>query len=235
MLNVGEVKGNVAFLGYRKLPDGSPGPSEIRSLVRNHGDIIVAVNGKSVIGKSFSEVIPHLKDVITFAHVRFASQTALAKNGLTSSCGALGRFLYHDVVKECKRDRRRLLAKRSMALLAEEGDDESTSSEEVGDSSDESSDDSSASDVEFDRDDEDLVMEGADSDESERASNAEEENEVNGGEKVESPKSDEVEDLVNKSVVKQESTRHLAYSLLDIDVGYSSDEGGDENVAYYVS
>jgi len=39
-----------------------------------------------------------------------------------------------------------------------------------------------------------------------------------------------------KSVlVKQESTRHLAYGLLDLDVGYSSDEGGDDDVAYYVS
>lgn len=237
MLNVGEVKGNVAFLGYRKLPDGSPGPSEIRRLVRNHGDIIIAVNGQSVVGKSFQQVIPHLKGVIAFAHLRFAAGASLAKNGLTSSCGTLGKFLYDDIVKECKKDRRRLLAKRSMALLAEEGDDDSTSSEEIGDSSDESSDDSSASDVEFDRDDEDLVMEGGNSGESGEASDAEEEegNETSEEKKTESPLMDKVEDLVNKSVLKQESTRHLAYSLLDIDVGYSSDEGGDENVAYYVS
>lgn len=235
MLNVGEVKGSVAFLGYRKLPDGSPGPSEIRQLVRNHGDIIIAVNGQSVVGKSFQQVIPHLKSAMTFAHLRFAVGTSLAKNGLTSSCGTLGKFLYDDVVTECKKDRRRLLAKRSMALLAEEGDDDSTSSEEIGDSSDDSSDDSSASDVEFDRDDEDLVMEGGDSDESEGASDADEGNKMSAEKKAESPTLDRVEDLVNKSVLKQESTRHLAYSLLDIDVGYSSDEGGDETVAYYVS
>jgi hypothetical protein len=239
LLNVGEVKGNVAFLGYRKMPDGSAGPSEIRRLVHNHGDIIIAVNGKSVVGKSFAQVIPHLKDVIAFAHVRFVAGSALAKNGLTSSCGALGKFLYDDIVKECKKDRRRMLAKRSMALLAEEADDESTSSEEVGDSSDDNSDDSSASDVEFDRDDEDLVIEGANSDESAGASDREDGNETSGESKAESPKSDKVVDLLNKSVhksvLKQESTRHLAYSLLDIDIGYSSDEGGDENVAYYVS
>ena len=234
MLNVGEVKGNVAFLGYRRLPGGLPGPSEVKRLIRSYGDVIIAVNGKSVVGKSFSEVIPYLKDVCTFAHIRFAAANYLAKNGLTSSCGSLGKYLYNDIVGECKRDRRRLLAKRSLALLAEEGDDDSTSSEEI-DSSDESSDDSSASDVEFDRDDEDIVMGGGESDESEGASVAEEENEAVGEEKTESPTKDEVDDIINKSVVKQESTRHLAYSLLDIDVGYSSDEGGDENAAYYVS
>ena len=39
----------------------------------------------------------------------------------------------------------------------------------------------------------------------------------------------------NANANKQESTRHLAYGLLGIDVGYSSDEGGDEDVAHYVS
>jgi len=105
----------------------------------------------------------------------------------------------------------------------------------MGVSSDDSNDDSSASDVEFCRDDEDIVMEGNGSDESEEASDVDEGNETIEEKKSESPTSDKVEDLVNKSVTKQESTRHLAYSLLDIDVGYSSDEGGDENVAYYVS
>lgn len=235
MLNVGEVKGTVAFLGYRRSADGAPGPSEMKRLVRSTGDAFIAVNGKSVVGKSFSEVIPYLKDVLTFAHVRFASSNAMAKNGLTSSCGSMGKYLYDDVVTECKKDRRRLLAKRSMALLAEEEDDDSTSSEEMGDSSDESSDDSSASDVEFDQDDEDIVMGGNGSDESGEASDADEGNETSEEKKSESPLVDKVEDLINKSVMKQESTRHLAYSLLDIDVGYSSDEGGDENVAYYVS
>jgi hypothetical protein len=39
----------------------------------------------------------------------------------------------------------------------------------------------------------------------------------------------------NSILIQQESTRYLAFGLLDLDVGYSSDEGGDEDVAYYVS
>ena len=40
----------------------------------------------------------------------------------------------------------------------------------------------------------------------------------------------------DSALCKQVSTQHLAYGLLDgLDVGYSSDEGGDEDVAYYVS
>jgi chromodomain-helicase-DNA-binding protein 7 len=35
-------------------------------------------------------------------------------------------------------------------------------------------------------------------------------------------------------VVKQETTRSLAYRLLDIDIGYSSDEGGDDERAYFL-
>jgi SNF2 family DNA or RNA helicase len=35
-------------------------------------------------------------------------------------------------------------------------------------------------------------------------------------------------------VVKQETTRSLAYRLLEMDIGYSSDEGGDEDCAYFL-
>jgi hypothetical protein len=47
----------------------------------------------------------------------------------------------------------------------------------------------------------------------------------------------ETSDLVGSDYVvcKLESTRNLAYRVLGIDVGYSSDEGGDEDAAYYVS
>lgn len=34
---------------------------------------------------------------------------------------------------------------------------------------------------------------------------------------------------------RQETTRSLAFELLNMDVGYSSDEGGDEDNAFYVS
>jgi len=64
LLNVGEVDKNVAFLGYRQFPDGTRGPAEVKNLCRRHGDIIIAVNGKSLVGKPFKEVIPYLKESI---------------------------------------------------------------------------------------------------------------------------------------------------------------------------
>ena len=62
MMNVGEINGSVAFLGYRQFPDGSMGPSEIANLIRNVGDKIIAVDGKSTINKSFREVIMMLRE-----------------------------------------------------------------------------------------------------------------------------------------------------------------------------
>jgi hypothetical protein len=47
MMNVGEIHGSVAFLGYRNLPDGSKGPAEINNLIRTVGDKIIAVDGVS--------------------------------------------------------------------------------------------------------------------------------------------------------------------------------------------
>jgi hypothetical protein len=42
--------------------DGSPGQAEIKQLARNPGDIITAVNGVSVVGKPFEEVVSIFKD-----------------------------------------------------------------------------------------------------------------------------------------------------------------------------
>lgn len=49
MLNVGEVEGCVAFLGYRQFPDNSKGPAEVQNLIKNVGDIIIAVDGVSTV------------------------------------------------------------------------------------------------------------------------------------------------------------------------------------------
>jgi hypothetical protein len=45
MMNVGEIHGCVAFLGYRSFPDGTKGPADLNHLVRNVGDKIIAVDG----------------------------------------------------------------------------------------------------------------------------------------------------------------------------------------------
>ena len=57
MLNVGDKDGCVSFMGYRELPDGSKCFAETNRLIKRHGDIIIAVNGRSVVGKTFAEVI----------------------------------------------------------------------------------------------------------------------------------------------------------------------------------
>jgi len=137
LLNVGEVDKNVAFLGYRQFPDGTRGPAEVKQLCRRHGDIIIAVNGKSLVGKPFKEVIPYLKESIRFAYIRFVHKDCTTDGGSMTSCGNLGRYMFEDLSKTFKEDRRRLLAKRSLPLLEEEedADDSSTSSEEASDDS----------------------------------------------------------------------------------------------------
>lgn len=90
LLNVGEQDGTVRFLGYRQLPDNAKGPSELAQLVHNVGDQIIAVNGRSAVGKTFNEVINMLKENITFAYLRFLSFTN--KNVELSSCGKLGEY-----------------------------------------------------------------------------------------------------------------------------------------------
>jgi len=267
LLNVGELKGCVAFLGYRSCPDGTKGPAEINRLVRRTGDIIIAVNGRSTVGKSFKQVIPMLKESSKFAYMRFVHPDCAADGGFTTSCGSLGRFFYDDVSRTLKEDRRRLLAKRSLALIKaeEEKDDDSTSSEEaeVSDGSDgESDSDGSASDIEMDNSDDEAILQEKDSgtdDESDDSMNgSKSSNEVapkedttgaeknateeNGGIKKEIESPHETKKIPEPIVTpglesvlcKQESTRHLAYGLLGLDVGYSSDEGGDEDVAYYI-
>jgi hypothetical protein len=48
-MNVGEVGGSVAFLGYRSFPDGSKGPAEEQKLIREAGDKIISVDGVSTV------------------------------------------------------------------------------------------------------------------------------------------------------------------------------------------
>lgn len=49
LMNVGEINGSVAFLGYRSFPDGTKGPAEVQKLIRNVGDKIISVDGVSTV------------------------------------------------------------------------------------------------------------------------------------------------------------------------------------------
>jgi hypothetical protein len=49
LMNVGEVNGSVAFLGYRSFPDGTMGPAQMQKLIRDEGDKIISVDGVSTV------------------------------------------------------------------------------------------------------------------------------------------------------------------------------------------
>lgn len=53
--------GETAFGGYKPLPDGSKSPAELCNLVRNIGDVFVAVDGVSTYGKKYDQVWTMLK------------------------------------------------------------------------------------------------------------------------------------------------------------------------------
>ncbi len=49
LMNVGEVNGSVAFLGYRQFQDGTKGPAELNNIIKSSGDKIIAVDGTSTV------------------------------------------------------------------------------------------------------------------------------------------------------------------------------------------
>ena len=234
LLNVGEVKGMVTIMGYRNLPGGGRGPAEKSRLLRKSNDIIIAVNGQSTLGKSFKEVVPMLKAKSGYCHMRLVHEGYQAQLGLTTSVGQLGRFIEEDFSRSMKEDRRRFLAKRSLALLndQEEGGDSDEDAGSEAEASD--SEDSEVSGMESDSEDEAMTRVGTNNSMNEGA-------DVSQVAKKEETRENMLAKLLSApdagslKVTKQQTTRHLAYSLLDMDIGYSSDEGGDEDVAYFVS
>ena len=72
------------FMGYR-LGNGSKGTAEIFSLVKEKKDVITAVNGISLIDKSFKEVVALVKKVnLPFIHMRLESQRSFLQPELDS-------------------------------------------------------------------------------------------------------------------------------------------------------
>uniref|UniRef100_A0A6U6LAX8 PDZ domain-containing protein n=1 Tax=Odontella aurita TaxID=265563 RepID=A0A6U6LAX8_9STRA len=64
LLKLRELDSAVTFDGYTRLPDGSQGPSELCSLIREIGDVIVAINGTCVEDSSYREVVNMLKEAV---------------------------------------------------------------------------------------------------------------------------------------------------------------------------
>lgn len=63
LMNLTMAQGQcVAFSGYVRYSDGSIGPTEANRCIRQVGDVIIAINGESVIGMQFSDVVQRLRE-----------------------------------------------------------------------------------------------------------------------------------------------------------------------------
>jgi hypothetical protein len=251
MMNVGELTGCVAFLGYRQFPDGAKGPAELNKLVRGVGDKIIAVDGVSTINKSFKEVISLLRESgkNEFALMRFLESKYTSCDENLASLGNMGRYSTEELREKFSSDRNNLLVHRTQAVPEEEdGKVEKIDPEAEEGDSDEDSEASEGSflDSEDEKDEEGMVMErnptlqeggipskknsdldmGEESDKDKASSGPVES--ADGGA---TPEAVPEEDVLR---IRAETTQSLASRLLDVDIGYSSDEGGDEDYAYYL-
>ncbi|CAB9497972.1 CHD3-type chromatin-remodeling factor CHR7 [Seminavis robusta] len=254
MMNVGEIHGSVAFLGYRSFPDGSKGPSEIKRLIRNVGDKIIAVDGVSTVKKTFQQVIAMLKESgkHKYAFMRFLETKFSVCDSDLASVGATGRYAFEELQKKFSTDRERLLVQRKQQLIEAKTDKVDEAEESDGSAeadSDEESEDGSEGEFQPDSDaEEDELMKkkrgkkAAESPEQPSKSDSMDQTPDSKGdkEKTEEPshaksasKAEDEKDEVQPIVLRHETTRSLAYRLLDVDIGDSSDEGGDEDCAFF--
>lgn len=278
MMNVGEINGSVAFLGYRQFADGSKGPSEVANIIRGVGDKIIAVDGHSTVGKTFKEVILLLKESgkNKFAFMRFLENRYSVCSTELSSVGIQGRYAFDALRNKFASDRQRLLVQRKEDLIEEEAlaaaEAANESDESVKEEVDGSESESEGSEGSFEPDSEDekilrretgySIREEDEGDEDDKEvaptpadgeppkstvpADAPTSDSVDGkgddaGEKPvpdanngSSPRKETKEVAEAPVVIKQETTRSLALRLLDTDVGYSSDEGGDEDCAFFL-
>lgn len=268
MMNVGEINGSVAFLGYRQFQGGIKGPAEIQNLIKGQGDKIIAVDGVSTINKSFKEIIAMLRESgkNKFAIMRFLESKLATVEGDFTSYGNRGHYSIVELKKKFSDDRRRLIVKRDMNLLNNEESKENEKTDDIKDSDEEADSEMEFqpdSDDEGERDIDALVVDCDDADQMDRTassmitpndmnlSNEEMNNTLtktfpsspmvdnastttptkNDGDVQKSPHSG---DNCRSLTIQREKTRSLASRLLNLDIGYSSDEGGDEDCTYYI-
>ncbi len=250
MMNVGEINGAVAFLGYRAFPDGTKGPAEERKLVRNIGDKIIAVDGVGTIGKTFKEVIGLLKESgkNKFAYMRFLENGLSGCDTHLVSSGDKGRYAIEEMRTKFMSDRQRILLQRQHIVenINDEVDrsDDLDSESERGDSDNDSEEGGSEGEFEPDSEDEEMAQNASDEVHAatEPASGDSAIGEATQPEKEKSSSdlAPEVHPDDHKSHYKygvlqtEETTQSLAFRLLDTDIGYSSDEGGTEDRAYFL-
>jgi len=255
MLNVGETSGSVAFLGYRTFENGRKGPAELGRLIRGSGDKIIAVDGVSTIGLQFKEVIEMLRQSgkNKFCYMRFLENRFSSCDAQCLSTGTIGRYAIEELGKKFTSDRKRMIVHRTRQLMDEVEDEQAEKDDDDEDSdvaeNEDSDDESSEGEFQPDSGDEDADLIA----ESKTVDNSPSKDDVSKPEPPAAPRAEPSQN-VNASayqsesamdppaetgpkpgaICKQETTRSLAYRLLDMDVGYSSDEGGDEDRAYFL-
>lgn len=262
MMNVGEIHGHVAFLGYRKFPDGKSGPAEKARLIRSVGDKIIAVDGAGTAGKSFKEVIEMLRasGKNKFAFMRFLDNQFAASSSELASTGIEGQYAISELGKKFSTDRQRVVIQRSDTSEENEVAENLLPDEEENSDSEEESEQGSEGEFEPDSEDEDLgggltrvkeVSDDVNMDHSNqieaKTSETAEPDEADGAGQGTSSTAAPVEeagkdhDALQVSKEKEEgpttlveTTRSLGLRLLDQDLEYSSDEGGDEDCAYFI-
>jgi len=248
MMNVGEINGSVAFLGYRTFPDGSKGPAEKKNLIRSVGDKIIAVDGISTVNKSFKEVIGLLRESgkNSYSYMRFLEARYSSVSHDLTSVGSMGRYAFEELQRKFSTDRKRVLAKRIEMIDEDVQEEEEEQNESDASAGPDDSDDESDGSAEFqpESDEEDVSQKelkdlgNNDSSMPESMPSA-----TNGNGQAAGPEASKEADAEaseshgqkqDAPVVRTETTHSLARRLLGIDVGYSSDEGGDDEYAYYL-
>jgi hypothetical protein len=261
MMNVGEMHGAVAFLGYRQFADGTKGPAEIAGVVRNFGDKIIAVDGVSTVGKTFQEVINLLRvsGKNKFAYMRFVEARYSACDCNLASSGAVGAYAYEELQKKFMTDRQRVIVQRKLRDV----DDRQLDTPIKNDDDDDESEAGSEGSFEPDSEDEELVgtvgvrevspsskkeldLQDDESPQIAASVSLDQDTSINAVETQEEGHGVTPYDTTathNGSVAvmeeprllhREETSRSLALRLLDVNLGYSSDEAGDEDCAYYV-
>merc|ERR1712238_25602 len=149
----------------------SKGPAEVQNLIKNVGDIIIAVDGVSTINKSFKHIIMMLRKSgeKKFARMRFLSSKFKYCHIELNSMGAVGGYLSEVMHKSFRSERRQFIVRRKDRSGKEEdcvkgGKNDRIKGEDSDGSvglivnSDESDDDASEADFHPDSDDEDLMI-----------------------------------------------------------------------------
>lgn len=252
MMNVGEINSSVSFLGYRAFENGTKGPAETGRVIRGVGDRIIAVDGKSTVNKNFKEVIAMLRDSgkNSFAVMRFLEHRFASALNDTCSTGDQGRYAIEELKKKFSSDRKQLVIHRVDLLSEDTGEVKKDEDDESAAVATDEEDNSSEGSFQPDSDDEAVVDAQDQHDSDANAETKEAPHEPPADKKAspetpnEAPMEADVEmeddkaptdDAIEAALtVRPEKTQSLAFRLLNMDIGYSSDEGGDEDQAFFI-